>query len=162
MDTLSTLSPITHQLVDELKKQKLTVTTVESCTGGLIGALLTSVSGSSSVYDGGFVTYSNEMKMHMVQVQKETLSKHGAVSSQTAIEMATGGCEQTKADIAISVTGVAGPTGGSEEKPVGLVWFGINHKGNVKSEKMIFDGDRTSVRQQACAHALHLILSCCK
>lgn len=133
--------------------------TAESCTGGMIAAAMTDRSGSSAVFERGFVTYSNESKMEELGVQPSTIESFGAVSSQCAIEMAQGALRSSCADIAISVTGIAGPTGGLPEKPVGLVFIGIATRNKTPHAfKHIFDGNRTAVRQQSVETALkHLI-----
>lgn len=140
------------------KEKDLKVVTAESCTGGLIAAALTEIAGSSSAFNRGFITYSNEAKVEMLGVRPETLEQHGAVSQQTAHEMAEGAIARSHADIAVSVTGIAGPDGGSEEKPVGLVWFGLAQKGAAtKTERHIFEGDRGEVRKSAVSTALKLV-----
>lgn len=148
----------------KLVSQKLTETnnilvTAESCTGGMIAVAVTDLSGSSSIFDRGFVTYSNEAKMDSLGVKAETLEKYGAVSEHTAKEMAQGALKNSKATIAISVTGIAGPTGGSDEKPVGLVYIGLCKKDKtLLAFKNIFKGDRSAVRVQTLDTALNLIL----
>lgn len=113
--------------------------TAESCTGGMIIAVLTDIPGSSAVVDRGFITYSNEAKMEMLGVSEATLAAHGAVSEETALEMATGAMKRSRASIALAVTGIAGPDGGSPEKPVGLVWFGLALRGRPTiAESRIF------------------------
>ncbi|MCB1452675.1 MAG: CinA family protein [Rhizobiaceae bacterium] len=133
--------------------------TAESCTGGMIAAALTDIAGSSTVVDRGFVTYSNEAKQDMLGVKAETLVRFGAVSAETAREMAEGALAHSRAGIAVSVTGIAGPGGGSAEKPVGLVWFGLAQAGQpVHSEHCVFkNADRAEVRQAACRHALQML-----
>lgn len=133
--------------------------TAESCTGGMIASALTDIAGSSTVVDRGFVTYSNEAKQDMLGVKAETLDRFGAVSAETAREMAEGALARSRAGIAISVTGIAGPGGGSAAKPVGLVWFGLAQAGQpVHSEHRVFkDADRAEVRQAACGHALAML-----
>lgn len=121
----------------------------ESCTGGLIAAVLTSVSGSSAWVDRGFVTYSNQAKMEMLGVHAATLEQFGAVSEETAREMAAGALRQSRATIAYSVTGVAGPTGGTATKPVGMVCFGFAAASGVRSYTFHFKGDRSAVREQS-------------
>ncbi len=121
----------------------------ESCTGGLIAAVLTSVSGSSAWVDRGFVTYSNEAKMEMLGVASATLAAFGAVSEETAREMATGALRNSRATMAYSVTGVAGPTGGTATKPVGMVCFGFATADGVRSFMHHFSGDRSAVREQS-------------
>lgn len=131
-------------------------TTAESCTGGLIIAAMTDIPGSSSMVDRGFVTYSNEAKMDMLGVSATTLDAHGAVSSETAYEMAKGALERSRAGIALAVTGIAGPDGGSAEKPVGLAWFGLALTGKpVVTEKRIFENrGRDFIRRETVRHAL--------
>jgi nicotinamide-nucleotide amidase len=130
------------------------LTGAESCTGGLIAATITSVSGSSAWFDRGFVTYSNEAKMAMLGVKKRTLDAHGAVSEDTAREMASGALANSNATIAFSVTGVAGPTGGTLKKPVGMVCFGFATKNETHSVTQQFKGDRASVREQSVEFVL--------
>jgi nicotinamide-nucleotide amidase len=121
--------------------------TVESCTGGLVAAALTSVAGSSDVVERGFVTYSNDAKSELVGVPAELIVAHGAVSQEVAVAMAAGGLLRSRAHVAVSVTGIAGPGGGSVEKPVGLVWFGCATRGGtVESVSHVFPGDRAAVR----------------
>src|SRR5690606_27374808 len=136
--------------------RKILVATAESCTGGMIIALLTDIPGSSSMVDRGFVTYSNEAKIEMIGVSPETLEKHGAVSAETAHEMAAGALENSRAGITLAVTGIAGPDGGSAEKPVGLVWFGLALSGKaVVTEKRIFENrGRDFIRRETVKHAL--------
>jgi nicotinamide-nucleotide amidase len=131
--------------------------TAESCTGGLIAAALTSVAGSSDVVDRGFVTYSNSAKTEMLGVPAELIARHGAVSEQVARAMAEGALVQSSAQIAVSVTGVAGPGGGSPDKPVGLVWFGCAAGGAVTSVSHLFPGGRDAVRAAAVATAFDLL-----
>lgn len=139
-----------------LKKYKLTVTTAESCTGGMIASRLVNVPGVSEAFKEGFVTYSNKAKRKALDVSKSTLKKHGAVSEQTAKEMATGGVFATDADACIAVTGVAGPDP-EEEKPVGLVYIACYMKDKVKVEKYNFKGNRAKIREQATVKALDLL-----
>lgn len=152
-----------HSLVEELSllltQKNMRLVTAESCTGGLIAAAMTDRSGSSSVFERGYVTYSNESKIEELNVNPEIIETHGAVSEQTAAEMANGALKNSRADIALSVTGIAGPTGGTKEKPVGLVYIGIALP-NKKPEtiKNIFDGDRTSIRQATVEKALELLI----
>lgn len=145
------------ELIDLLIEKKLFVATAESCTGGMIAARLTDMAGSSAYVDRGFVTYSNEAKNEMLGVAMGDIQTHGAVSSIVAEAMATGALKHSKADIAVAVTGIAGPGGGSEEKPVGLVWFGLAYRDNVLSEKQIFKGDRAEVRAHTVEHAFQLL-----
>lgn len=144
-------------IVELLKEQKMTVSTVESCTGGLISALLTDVPGASEVFRQGFVTYSDRAKRKMVGVKKSTLKKYTAVSEQTAKEMAKGGAFMAESDVCVSVTGYAGPDGGENGDPVGLVYIGCCVQDHVYVEEYHFAGDRASVRKQAVIHALTLL-----
>jgi nicotinamide-nucleotide amidase len=134
--------------------------TAESCTGGMIAAALTDIAGSSTVFDRGFVTYSNEAKVEMLGVSPATLAAHGAVSAETAAEMAAGALARSRAGVAVSVTGVAGPGGGSADKPVGLVWFGIAVEGETpRAERRLFeDLGRAFIRAETVATALGLVL----
>ncbi|MCB1563419.1 MAG: CinA family protein [Alphaproteobacteria bacterium] len=133
----------------------------ESCTGGLLAAALTDVPGASGFFDRGFVTYSNEAKTEMLGVPEATLSAHGAVSAETAQAMAEGALKNSRAAIAVSITGIAGPDGASAEKPVGLVWFGYAYaRGNLlKTEHRLFSGDRRAIRAQSAQTALTGLLS---
>ncbi len=149
-------------LVKNLIKKNKTIATCESCTGGLISKLITDVSGSSSVFGYGVCTYANEAKMKLLGVSQKTLDAYGAVSEQTALEMAQGMLELSGADIAISTTGIAGPTGGSSEKPVGLVYSSICADGGryTKCIKMLLAElvgcDRDSIRTMAAHNAMKL------
>ncbi|MFU0503695.1 CinA family protein [Pseudaminobacter sp. NGMCC 1.201702] len=137
-------------------QREILAATAESCTGGMIISVLTDIPGSSSAVDRGFVTYSNESKMEMLGVSAATLETHGAVSRETALEMATGALAHSHAGIALAVTGIAGPDGGSEEKPVGLVWFGLAKRGEVPvAEQHIFpDNGRDFIRRETVRTAL--------
>ena len=140
-----------------LYKKKLSISTAESCTGGMVAATLISYPGISDVFKEGAVTYSNEAKMKRLGVKEETLNNFGAVSEETAREMAEGISREAKTDIGISTTGIAGPGGGTEEKPVGLVYIGVCIKGNVIVEKFNFTGDREAVRKKATMNALNIL-----
>ena len=146
-------------LANNLSTQNLKVTCAESCTGGLLAANLTRLPGSSAWFDMGFVTYSNEAKQQMLTVNPTTLAHYGAVSEEVVREMALGALIASKADYALSISGIAGPSGGSEEKPVGLVWFGVASKKRIWAEFKVFNGDRDQVRAQAVQHAIQLLLS---
>ena len=137
-----------------LLRKKWTITTAESCTGGGIGYWLTAVPGSSAYVDRGFITYSNKAKQQLLAVRSATLLQFGAVSEQTVREMAEGAAKAANADMAIAVSGIAGPDGGSVYKPVGTVCFGFCVNGNVASSHLVFAGDRQQVRQQAIDYAL--------
>lgn len=146
-----------ENLVEILKTAGLVCATAESCTGGGVGAAITAVAGSSEVFAGGVISYSNEVKRNLLGVESATLEKFGAVSSQTAAEMAVGARNLLKVDLAVSLTGIAGPSGGTEEKPVGLVWFAIANKDGVRTEKAIFPGNREEVRNAAVLHAIGML-----
>ncbi len=147
------------KLCTALKARSLTVTTAESCTGGMIAGAITSVSGSSECFGYGFVTYANDAKSKLIGVKTDTLKKFGAVSYETAKEMAEGALSVSGADIAIAVTGIAGPAGGTEEKPVGLVYISVASKDlETKVYKNLFDGNRDEVRQHTVVRALELTL----
>ena len=143
-------------LVECLIKKGLKITTAESCTGGLIAAKITAVPGASECFDAGVVTYSNEQKNKLLGVRLKTLESFGAVSEKTALEMCKGVKNLTKADVGVSVTGIAGPGGGTAEKPVGTVWIGICCNSTHKALKFLFDGDREEVRNQTVSKALEL------
>lgn len=147
-------------VVELLVSKDLTITCAESCTGGLLSGRLINVSGVSDVYKAGFVTYSNKAKHRLIGVKKSTLKKYGAVSPETAREMAEGAACAAKSDVAISVTGIAGPDGGTEEKPVGLVYIGCSVKGKVTVKKYQFSGSRSKIRESAVAAALTLLRKC--
>lgn len=145
-------------LLEACRARQVMLATAESCTGGLIAAALTAIAGSSDVVERGFVTYSNAAKHELLGVPEALLRDHGAVSEPVARAMAEGALARSQADIAVAVTGVAGPGGGSAEKPVGLVWFGLAQRGQpVVSEHQVFPGDRTAVRAATVARAFALI-----
>ena len=148
-----------ERLVELLKARGVTCATAESCTGGGVGSAITDVPGASDVYLGGVVSYANKVKCDVLGVSYETLERFGAVSSETAAQMANGVRRLTGADIAVSTTGIAGPGGGSADKPVGLVWFGLASATGVTTEKVVFPGSREDVRNAAVEHALGLLLS---
>jgi len=149
------------ELVEELKKKKLVLTTAESCTGGLISSVIVNISGASSVFKQGFVTYCDKAKEDLLGVKHETMDKYKAVSSEVASEMATGAKEVSGADVAVSVTGVAGPSM-EDGKPVGLVYIGCAYKDRVEVREFNFDGDRKTIRFKATKNALQLVLDCIK
>ncbi|MGO2498859.1 MAG: nicotinamide-nucleotide amidase [Vibrio litoralis] len=152
---LSELHILSKRVGIKLKQQSQVLVTAESCTGGGIATAITDASGSSAWFDRAFVTYSNEAKMEMLDVSETTLLEHGAVSEQTVKEMALGALQYSRGTFAISVSGIAGPSGGSDEKPVGTVCFGwANSQGELEVETMNYSGNREEVRLQACWHAL--------
>lgn len=141
-------------LADLLQKSGKMLAAAESCTGGLIAATCTSVAGSSLWFERGFVTYSNEAKTEMLDVPAILIAEHGAVSEAVVCAMASGAIAHSQAQVAVAVTGVAGPGGGSAAKPVGTVWFGFVVDGRCTSECLVFAGDRAAVRAATVAHAL--------
>jgi nicotinamide-nucleotide amidase len=143
---------------DLLQKKHWLLATAESCTGGMISAACTDLAGSSTCFERGFVTYSNEAKTELLGVDAALIKKHGAVSEEVARAMAQGALDHSRAQVSIAVTGVAGPTGGSAAKPVGTVWFGFSVGGQVTSEIRRFDGDRAAVRSATVAHAIQRLL----
>jgi len=153
------LIAVGENVLSACRRQGLRLGTVESCTGGLIAALLTSISGASDVLDRGFVTYANFAKTDLVGVPEEMLARHGAVSEEVARAMAEGALAPGSVDIAVSVTGIAGPGGGSPEKPVGLVHMAAALSGHeTLHRRHLFEGDRARIRLQAVRAALELLL----
>ncbi len=146
-----------EKLVSILAEKGLKVTFAESCTGGLLGATLTSVSGASGVFDGSIVSYANEVKNEKLGVERKVLETVGAVSEETARQMALGACKMFSADCSAAITGIAGPLGGTLEKPVGTVFVAAAFRGDVKVEYCLFLGDRTEVREQSVAKALDML-----
>jgi PncC family amidohydrolase len=152
---LAELFRLARAFNDTAKAQGVTVGVVESCTGGLLGAAITAMPGSSAVFQGGYLTYSNALKEKLVGVSPDTLAAHGAVSEETAREMAQGGRERLGVDLALSITGIAGPGGGTDTKPVGTVCFGLASKDGTNTETQLFEGhSRNRVRDHAVMHAL--------
>jgi nicotinamide-nucleotide amidase len=145
-------------LLDACRTRGWKLATAESCTGGLIAAALTAIAGASDVVDRGFITYSNQAKQDMLGVPAELIAAHGAISEPVARAMAEGALARSPATITVAVTGLAGPGGGSADKPVGVVWFGLAQRGlPVHSERLIFPGDRGAIREATVAHAFKLI-----
>ena len=153
-----TVPTVTQQLATELGqlllRKNLSITTAESCTGGGISYAITAISGSSAYLDRSFITYSNKAKQQMLGVKSATLLQFGAVSEETVVEMARGAALAAGAQVAIAVSGIAGPSGGSPQKPVGTVCFGFAVDGHVVSTTVVFSGDREQVRQQSIDFAL--------
>lgn len=146
------------ELVELLLSKGQILTTAESCTGGMVAAAITDIAGSSAVFDRGFVTYSNAAKSEMLGVSKKLLETFGAVSEQVAMSMAQGALTHSAATISIAVTGIAGPTGGSETKPIGLVHFAVaQRRGKSISDRQILKGNREQVRIQARDHVLQML-----
>jgi nicotinamide-nucleotide amidase len=151
---------LTRVLGEKFLIQNVILTTVESCTGGLLAAQLTNIPGSSSWFDRGFITYSNQSKVDCVKVKKVTIDRYGAVSQQTANEMALGAINNSQGNLGLSITGIAGPSGGSKMKPVGTVFFAIAKKENVIFEyEAFFDGNRVDIREKALLFALNQLLA---
>lgn len=146
------------EVSDQLKKQRLTVATAESCTGGLIAHTLTNISGSSNYFDRGIVSYSNEAKMEVLGVPEDLLREYGAVSEQVAKAMAEGVKTKSNVDIGIATTGIAGPTGGTKEKPVGLVYIAISTSKGTIVKRFQFSGDRLQNKESTCNAALQMLL----
>lgn len=150
----SATQPLVERLAAQLQQRQWMLTTAESCTGGLIAGACTDLSGSSNWFERGFVSYSNTAKVELLGVDMNLIKKHGAVSEEVARAMATGALARSRAQVAVAVTGVAGPTGGTPDKPVGLVWFGFAQPGRLLAEQMNFPGDRAAVRAATVLHAL--------
>jgi PncC family amidohydrolase len=146
-----------EEIINIMRERKLTLGAVESATGGLISHLITNVSGSSDVYQGSITSYSNNIKVKIVGVKESTLEKYGAVSHQVAEEMAAGGRKVLGVDICVADTGIAGPTGATSGKPVGLFYLGLSHKDGTFSRKHIFNGTREENKQQAVLAALEWV-----
>lgn len=145
------------EILQQCKQKGLWITTAESCTGGLLAALLTETAGASSMFERGFVTYSNEAKTDLLGVDKTLLEKYGAVSSQVAQAMAEGALKHAKSDIAVAITGIAGPSGDTSAKPVGLVFIAVATKEKILASENLFSGNRSDVRMQSVAKALEML-----
>jgi nicotinamide-nucleotide amidase len=153
------MTDLAARLVAICKEQGLTIATAESCTGGLIAAAITAIPGSSAVLDRGFVTYSNAAKTDLLGIPPQLIAANGAVSKTVAQAMATGAKTRAGTSLAVSVTGIAGPDGGTPEKPVGTVWFGLAaRRGRVATHHQLFSGDRAAVRAESVIFALKLLL----
>ncbi len=150
--------PLVTALAEQLLARRLLMATAESCTGGLIAAACTDVAGSSAWFERGFVSYSNEAKTELLGVPTALIAAHGAVSEPVARAMATGALAHSRAQVAVAVTGIAGPGGGSADKPVGTVWFAWATPAGVWSEQQVFAGDRAAVRQATVVHALTTLI----
>lgn len=156
--TDSALEALAAELGTSLLAEGLLLATAESCTGGWVAQTVTAIAGSSAWFDRGFVTYSNEAKQELLGVPLATLEAHGAVSGETAAAMARGVLAHSRADLSVSITGVAGPTGGSEAKPVGTVWFGFGRRnGQLLTRRCLFIGDRRAIRAYAVDYALRAL-----
>ena len=154
------MKELISNVISVLQKNNLTLATAESCTGGLIAKSITDVSGASSIFMGGVVSYANEVKMGVLGVSEDTLKKHGAVSHETAEEMALGACRACFSSVSVSTTGIAGPLGGTPQKPVGTVYVGLCINGDVKSRLLSLSPSlsRDEIRNQAVRYALEMLL----
>ena len=148
------MSQLAAEVGERLREKGLTLGTVESATGGLIAHLITNIPGSSDYFKGGIVAYSNELKVGLVGVGRETIDRFGAVSRETALEMAAGGRERLGVDICLADTGIAGPAGATPEKPVGLFYLGLAHKGGAESRRHLFTGSREQNKMNAAVSVL--------
>jgi len=144
-------------LLEQCKSRGLKITTAESCTGGLLSALITEIAGSSAVFERGFITYSNEAKTELLGVDSELISEDGAVNEMVAVAMACGARQNAKADIAVSITGIAGPGGGSKKKPIGTVCIAVASMRDTKARTFYFSGNRQDIRLQSVQAAISLI-----
>lgn len=159
---MATLEKLAEETVSALKDRGLKLVTAESCTGGGIGYWITSVPGCSDCFDRGFITYSNEAKIEQLGVNPLTLDAFGAVSEQIVREMAEGALKNSNADISIAITGIAGPSGGTPDKPVGTVWLGVARRNQpTRAVIELFNGNRQEIREQAIAYALTLLYRDC-
>jgi nicotinamide-nucleotide amidase len=149
---------LAERVLDACRRRGWRLAAAESCTGGLVAAALTAIAGSSDVVERGFVAYSNAAKSELLGVPPAILAAHGAVSAETTAAMAAGALARAPVDLAVSVTGVAGPGGGSAEKPVGLVYLGLMRRGaSARTERRVFPGERTRIRRAALVRALELL-----
>jgi nicotinamide-nucleotide amidase len=152
------LRALSTQVLERCRVAGLTIATAESCTGGLVAACLTDIAGSSDVVERGFVTYADAAKVELLGVAQATLERQGAVSTETAAEMLAGALARSPADLVVAITGIAGPGGGSAEKPVGLVFIGVQRRGHSpRIERHVFAGDRAAVRKASLERALRLL-----
>ena len=153
---------VVHQLAvrvgNKLRETRLFLATAESCTGGMVATAITDISGSSGWFDRGFVTYSNQAKTEMIGVPAEYIEKYGAVSEEVAQAMAEGALRNSRSQVSLAITGVAGPGGGTETKPVGMVCFAWSNRLETSAQTHVFKGDREQIRVQAAAHALRGLL----
>ena len=148
------LSNEAQELLELLIAKGLTISVAESCTGGSLSRVLTSIPGASSYFDSGYITYSNQSKVEMLGVDIQTIKTYGAVSEEVALEMVISVTTKSHCDVAVSITGVAGPTGGTPEKPLGMVCFGFSFDGKTSTTTQLFSGDRVSIVSQSVSYAL--------
>ena len=153
------MNALVERLAAALKRRGLSLATAESCTGGWVSMACTALAGSSDWFERGYVTYSNAAKQEALGVREETIRRHGAVSEETAREMAAGALARSRAQVALAITGIAGPSGGTPAKPVGTVCFAWAQGSKMASETMRFGGDRESVRRESVVHALEGMLA---
>ena len=157
------MKKLSQKIVKLLKKKKLKLAITESCTGGMLSSVITSVSGSSKVFTVGLITYSNQSKNYLLKVPKQIIKKHGAVSIQCCFSMVNNLSKISKSNVAVSITGIAGPTGGTKQKPVGLVYIGIKRANKVKINRYLFKNKgRSNIQKAAVKKSLELILSVLK
>ena len=159
MSTDSVVHQLAIRVGNKLRDGRLMLATAESCTGGMVATAITDISGSSVWFERGFVTYSNQAKTEMIGVPPDLIEKHGAVSEPVAHAMAEGALSNSRAQVSLAITGVAGPGGGTPEKPVGMVSFGWSNRLHTSVETLVFKGDREQIRVQAAAHALRGLLA---
>jgi nicotinamide-nucleotide amidase len=153
------ITQLAQLLGNKLSAKGWQITCAESCTGGGVGYAITSISGSSAWFKKGYITYSNDAKQELLGVTEQTLNQHGAVSAATVEEMAVGAAKQANAEVAVAISGIAGPDGGTPDKPVGTVWFGFFVNGQSSSQKQLITGDRQAVRIKAIELALSTTLT---
>ena len=154
---------LSKKIVNRLIKKKLTISTAESCTGGLLSSFITSINGSSKVFDLGLITYSNQSKINILKIPKNIIKRYGAVSKQVCLSMVKNVCKLTKSNISLSITGIAGPSGGTKNKPVGLVYVGIQKDDKIKVKKYLFKNKgRYYIQKAAVNKSLQLIVAALK
>lgn len=153
------MKALSKKLYKIAKQKGVVISVAESCTGGMLSSSITSVAGSSEIFDRGFITYSYEAKSDLLDVDSDLIKTKGAVSKDVAEQMAIGALKHSEAQLSVAITGIAGPTGGTKTKPVGLVYFCSNFKGDLINKREIFVGDRNAVRKQAVIFALNMLLN---
>lgn len=157
------VKPVVLEIAALFLKNQWRLATAESCTGGLVASSITALAGSSDWFERGYVTYSNQAKSEDIGVDARLIEQHGAVSEEVARAMAQGAKQSSRSNVTLSITGIAGPTGGSTEKPIGTIWFAwALHDGSVVAEKKLFSGDREAIRVQACDYSLARLLELSK
>lgn len=157
MARTSAVSTLSQEIGSILPKKRLTLSVCESCTGGMLGSIITQIPGSSKYFLGGIIAYSNDSKKRIVGVRSNVLKQYGAVSPEVAAEMAQGVQKVFKSDIGIGITGIAGPSGGSKKKPVGLVYISLFTKKRILIKKLLLQGSRDQIRKRVCEEALSLV-----